>query len=72
MAMAAPPHGTPAEGGSPLTPHACSFVPEEYQQLLTPTELAIVVGVVQRVLDGQLSKSAIAQVRSYCAGSCTG
>ena len=49
-------------GGSPHAKHACSFVPEEYQQLLTPTELAIVVGVVQRVLDGQLAKAAIAQV----------
>jgi hypothetical protein len=59
------PHG---EGLSrPISPlsSASSFVPQEYLKLLTPQELAIVVSVVQQVLDGQLPKSYIAEV---CSG----
>ena len=44
---------------------ASSFVPEEYLQLLCPEELKIVVDVVQKVLDGTLPKSAIAEVRRW-------
>jgi hypothetical protein len=51
---------------SPISPlaSASSFVPQEYLKLLTPQELAIVVSVVQQVLDGQLPKSSIAEVCS--------
>ena len=43
---------------------ASSFVPEECFQTLTPSELAIVVSVVQQVLDGKLPQGAIAEVCS--------
>ena len=48
---------------TPLT-SASSFVPQEYMQTLTADELDIVVSVVQRVLDGELPKTAIAEVRA--------
>jgi hypothetical protein len=47
---------------SPLA-SASSFIPEEYLKLLSPGELAIVIDVVQQVLDGTLPKTAIAKVR---------